>query len=177
MFLYLHKLSVTLGQWEQDNCKHCLCSCSLLLLSPEYLGYGDRSHKRWKHSSKSPLRRFRHDKLKLCLKKRHGEREQDRRILSQYFISSIKLTCVWRAGTKPMDNTGNINLPSESYSAAGRGLSVHIVLCFSARRQAACVQEQHSPPVQANLFPGRGRGGTDQLTEYRWAGKHRVGEM
>lgn len=104
--------------------------------------------------SKSPLRRFRHDKLKLCLKKSHGEREPDRRILSQYFISSIKLTCVWRAGTKPMDNTGNINLPSESYFAAGRGLSVHIVLCFSARRQAACVQEQHSPPVQANLFPG-----------------------
>lgn len=79
---------------------------------------------------------FRHDKLKLCMKS-HGERKQDRRILSQCFISSIKLTSVQRASTKPVCSIDNINLPSKSYFAAGSGLSARIMLCSLVRSEQA----------------------------------------
>lgn len=98
---------------------------------------------------------FRHDILKLCMKS-HGEREKDRRILSQCLISSIKPTCMQRVSTKLMRITDDINLPSQSYFAAGSRLSVHTVLCSlvgsklcPGGRQAACVGEHHSPSVPA----------------------------
>lgn len=97
---------------------------------------------------------FRHDKLKLFMKS-HGERELDRRILSQCFISSVKPTCVRRAGTKLMCTIDNIILPSKSYFAAGSRLSVHIVLCSSVesevcpgRRQAARLGSTIHPPCR-----------------------------
>lgn len=66
--------------------------------------WGQQSHKVRSIQTKVLPEGFRHDKLKLCMKS-HGEREQDRRILSQCFIFSIKPTCVQRVGTKPVCNT------------------------------------------------------------------------
>lgn len=66
--------------------------------------WGQQSHKVRSIQTEVFPEGFRHDKLKLCMKS-HGEREQDRRILSQCFIFSIKPTCVQRVGTKPVCNT------------------------------------------------------------------------
>lgn len=105
IFLYLHKLWFT-----QGNCIVAGHLAALPLLTQSATEpratqtRGKQSHKLRSIQTKVLPEGFRHDKLKLCMKS-HGEREQDRRILSQCFIFSIKPTCVQRVGTKPACNT------------------------------------------------------------------------